>query len=134
MSTAPFAVSPELTAIAIAYANAPDAYIADQVLPRVQPVGRKEFSYSIRDLSSFDRPDTLVGRRGRPGEAGWAERIQTAAVLDYGLEDPIPLDDLEQARAMGRDLLGESVEYIMGLVKLDRECRVAALAQDRTNC
>ncbi|MDR1946603.1 MAG: hypothetical protein LBQ51_05495 [Desulfovibrio sp.] len=133
MATAPFVIIPELTAIAIAYRNPSDAYIADIVMPRTRPVATKEFQYAEYDLSAFDRPDTRVGRKGRPNEVGKSDKLLAAAIEDYGLEDPIPQDDIDQGRVMKRDILGEAVEYIMGLITLDRECRVAAVAQNAAN-
>lgn len=130
MATAPFPVSPELTAIAIAYANPDVSLIADQAMPRVKAVGKREFQYDVYDLSMFSRPSTLVGRKGRPNEVSMSARRETAAIEDYGLDDSIPQDDIDQARKDGRNLEGESTEYIMNLVKLDRECRVAALVQN----
>ena len=47
MATAPFHVSPELTAIAIAYRNPVTDYIADLVMPRTRPVGKLEFSHTV---------------------------------------------------------------------------------------
>lgn len=131
--TAPFPVTPELTAIAIAYRNPDAALIADEVMPRVKPVGTREFRYTLYDLSSFDRPDTRVGRKGRPNEVSMGAMEEKAAVEDYGLDDPIPRDDIDQAAKMGRNLPGESTEYIMNLVKLDRECRVANIVQSAVN-
>lgn len=133
MPTAPFVVSPELTAIAIAYRDPVTAYIADLVMPRTKAVGRLTFAYTIYDMSAFDRPNTFVGRKGRPNEVGMSSKQLTAAIEDYGLDDPIPESDILEGRAVGRDIQGESVEYIMGLVRLDRECRVAAIAQDAAN-
>lgn len=133
MATAPFHVSPELTAIAIAYRNPVTDYIADLVMPRTRPVGKLEFSYTVYDLSAFNRPNTFVGRKGRPNEVTMSSTVQTAAIEDFGLDDLIPISDIEQGRAIGRDIQAESVEYIMGLVKLDRECRVAAAAQNTAN-
>lgn len=128
-NTAPFPVTPELTAIAIAYRNPDAALIADEVMPRVKPVGTREFRYTEYDTSNFDRPDTLVGRKGVPNEVSMGGTEKTAAIEDYGLDDVLPQDDIDQAGKMGRNLPGESVEYIMNLIRLDREVRVANLVQ-----
>jgi hypothetical protein len=133
MATADFVIVPELTAIAIAYRNPDDAYIADVAMPRTRPVTTKEFQYTVYDLSSYDRPDTRVGRKGRPNEVGKSDKLLPAAIEDYGLEDPVPQDDIDQGRAMRRDIMGEAVEYIMGLLTLDRECRVAGIVQNAAN-
>lgn len=131
--TTPFVTQPELTSIAIAFTQAPSDFIADRAMPRVKAVGKREFKYQVYGLEGFTRPDTRVGRKGRPNEVTWGSTEATAAVEDYGLSDPIPQDDIDQGGKDGRNVTGESTEYIMGLVRLDRECRVAALVQDAKN-
>lgn len=133
MPTAPFVVQPELTAIAIAYMQRPTDFIADLVLPRVKPIGKREFKYSRYGLESYGRPDTRVGRKGRPNEVSWASTEETASVEDYGLEDPIPQDDIDQGNKDGINVTGQSTEYILSLLRLDRECRAASLVQDAAN-
>lgn len=133
MATTPFVIQPELTAIAIAYMQQPADYIADLVMPRVKAVGKREFKYQEYGLESYSRPDTRVGRKGVPNEVNWASSEKTAAIEDYGLEDPIPQDDIDQGARDGRNVTGESTEYIMGLLRLDRECRVASIVQDAGN-
>ena len=132
-TTTPFASNPQLSAIALAYMNQPSDYVADHVMPRVKAIGKKEFQYSIYGLESFAAPDSRVGRKGRPNEVSLSSSLATAAIEDYGLEDPIPQDDIDQGRKDGRDIAGESTEYLLSLVKLDRELRVARLVQDKNN-
>lgn len=132
-TTTPFATNPQLTAIALAYMNQPSDYVADHVMPRVKAIGKKEFQYNIYGLESFAAPDSRVGRKGRPNEVSLSSSLATAAIEDYGLEDPIPQDDIDQGRKDGRDIAGESTEYLLSLVKLDRELRVARLVQDKNN-
>lgn len=131
--TAPFVVQPELTAIAIAFMQRPSDFIADFVLPRVKSVGKREFKYQVYGLESYATLDTRVGRKGRPNEVSWASREETAAVEDFGLEDPIPQDDIDQGGKDGRNVTGESTEYIMGLLRIDRESRAASLVQSAEN-
>ena len=69
MATAPFHVSPELTAIAIAYRNPVTDYIADLVMPRTRPVGKLEFS--LHRVRSFGvQPPEYVRRPQGPPERG----------------------------------------------------------------
>ncbi|MDE7372426.1 MAG: hypothetical protein K2N07_11950 [Desulfovibrio sp.] len=133
MATTPFVTQPELTAIAIAYMQQPSDFIADMVMPRVKAVGKREFMSQQYGLESYCRPDTRVGRKGAPNEVSWASVEKTAAIEDFGLEDPIPQDDIDQGAKDGRNVTGESTEYIMSLLRLDRECRVAAITQDAGN-
>ena len=133
MPTAPFVVQPELTAIAIAYMQRQTDFIADLVLPRTRPIGKREFKYQKYGLESYDRPDTRVGRKGRPNEVSWASTENTASIEDYGLEDPIPQDDIDQGNKDGINVTGQSTEYILSLLRIDRECRVAGIVQRDAN-
>ena len=133
MATAPFVVHPQLTAIAIAYGQKPTDFIADQVMPRVKPISKREFEYTVYGFESYSRPDTRVGRKGRPNEVSWSSKPKTAAVEDFALDDPIPQDDIDQGGKDGINVTGESTEYIMGLIRLDRECRTADLVQSTSS-
>src|SRR5258708_26028291 len=97
MAVAPFPVDPVLTGIAIQYRN--KTLIADQVLPRIQPtLPRKTFKYNVwTKAEQFTAPNTLVGRRGKPGEIEFTASEVTGAARDYALDDPIPYDDTATA-------------------------------------
>ncbi|MDR2551447.1 MAG: hypothetical protein LBD10_14750 [Desulfobulbus sp.] len=124
MPTAPFPIQPELTAIAIGYRNT--RLIADNVLPRI-PVGKREFKYLVYNLADgFTVPDTRVGRKGKVNEVEFQATELTASADDYGLEDPIPQDDITNAPP-NYDPVGRAVEGITDLILLDREIRVAGL-------
>ena len=125
MAKAPFPIIPELMAVAIAYRNR--AMIADLVLPRVTPVGKEEFKYLVHGLAQgFTIPDTKVGRRGKPNQVEFTAEERDGSTTDYGLEDSIPNVDIANAPP-GIDPRATSVEYIMNLLALDREVRVAGL-------
>lgn len=127
-------VNPQLTAIAIAYRNPSSALAADLVMPRVAPVGQKEFKYLEHNLEQgFTVPDTRVGRKGRVNQVGFEAKEQTASVTDHGLEDPIPQDDIDAGKSQKVDVRGQSVEYLMNLIHLDREIRVAGICQNPGN-
>lgn len=124
MALAPFPIQPELTAIAIGYRNS--ALIADEVLPRVQ-VGKQEFKYLKYDLAdSFTVPDTRVGRTSRPTEVSFAATEVTSACNGYGLDDPIPQSDIDNAPP-NYNPLGRSTEVLTDLILLAREQRTANL-------
>lgn len=126
MKTAPFPVDPHLTAIALAYRNPLEVFIADAVLPRVG-VGKKEFKYWQYDLGeAFTVPDTKVGRRSAPNEVSFSGSEASAFCEDFGLDDPIPQDDIDQAPA-GKNPVDRAVEQITNLMLLDREVRAAAV-------
>lgn len=126
MSTAPFPIDPVLTGIVIAYRN--PGYIADFVLPRFQPVlTKKEFKYHLfTKAEHFTVPNTAVGRRGQPSEVEFSATEQTGAVLDYGLDDPIPQDDINN-QPDGWDIEDDAAASLADLIALDREQRAATL-------
>jgi len=125
-NNAPFPIQPELTAITMAYRNAD--MIADAVLPRVS-VGKQEFKYQLlTQAETFTVPDTRVGRKGKPNEVDFTQTEQTASTQDYGLDDPVPQEDIDNAAGVvGQDPLGRATEGITQLVLLDREVRVSTL-------
>ncbi len=121
---APFPIDPHQTAIAIAYRN--KKLIADSVLPRL-PVSKKEFKYLEHTLAeSFTIPDTKVGRKSAPNEVSFTAKEKTDSTEDFGLDDKIPFDDIEQATE-NFDPLGHSTESLTNLILLDREVRTAGL-------
>ena len=133
MANAPFVVNPTLTAIAIAYMN--NEFIADSVLPRV-PVGAREFKWTEYNKEDrFSIPDTLVGRKGQPNVVEFGGTERSGFVQDYGLEDHIPQQDLDNAENgyNNFDPRGNAVELLSEIIALDREKRVAAKVQDKNN-
>jgi hypothetical protein len=122
MSRANFPIQPELTAIAIAFRN--QALVAERVLPSV-PVGTQEFKYLQHNLAEgITLPDTKVGRGSRPNQVEFSATELTDACRDYGLDDPIPNADLENAPS-NYDPKAVAAEYLAGLIDLDREVRTA---------
>ncbi|MFM2042115.1 MAG: hypothetical protein RLY86_691 [Pseudomonadota bacterium] len=133
MSGTPFSVNPSLVALSVKYRNPAVSLIADLVLPRV-PVNVKEFKYKEYDLAQgITVPNTFVGRRGQPNEVSFASTERTDLAEDYGLDDPVPQDDIDQAAASETnggivvDPLMDSTEYLTDLILLDREIRTAGL-------
>lgn len=122
----PFTPSPQYTAIALAYTNR--QMIADQVLPRLT-VNAREFKWDKRTKADlFTVPSTLVGRKGSPNEVEFTATEETSSVLDFGLDDVVPIEDVAAAAGKpGIDPLGRAVEGVSQLIMLDREKRVADL-------
>ncbi|MBF0309468.1 MAG: major capsid protein [Magnetococcales bacterium] len=126
----PFPVQPELTAIAIGFRNR--RLVADQVMPRVV-VGKTVFKWTLFNLvDGFTVPDTKVGRTSQPNQVEMGGSEQTGATEDFGLEDPIPLSDIEQAPP-GRNLQMDAAQWLTNLVLLDREIRVAGKVFNTAN-
>lgn len=120
----PFPYSAVLTAIAIGYRNT--KLIADLVLPRVT-VAKKEFKYIEYPLAdSFTVPDTLFPKKGTPNVVDFGGSEVTSMTIDYGLDDLISNDDINNAPE-GSNLEGKGVEYVTDLVALAREVRTANL-------
>jgi hypothetical protein len=127
MSRLPYPIDPELVAVAVAYEN--EMLIADQVLPRV-PVGKEEFKYFKYPKGSFfTLPDNKVGRKGQPTEVNFEASEETASTDDYGLDDPIPQSDIDNAPE-NYDPVAQSVEGLRNLNMLAREKRAADLVFD----
>src|SRR3990172_3410335 len=98
MGTAPFPITPEMMAITISYRN--PKLIADDVLPRVL-VGTQEFKYpTYTKAESFTVPDTKVGRKSAPNEVEFTATETTSKCDDYGLDDPVPQEDIMNAEAV----------------------------------
>ena len=138
MSDAPFPIQPRYTAIAIAYKNPDGSLIADDVLPRIQPIGGEPFKWLKYNRSEgFRVPNTMVGRKGVPQEIEFGATEETASTQDYALDDFIPHKDVQAAEASAAaggpryDPRAHAIEYIMNLIELDREVRVAGIVFDR---
>ncbi len=126
----PFPIDPVQTGIAIAYRNT--RLIADEVAPRV-PVGKEAFKYNVYDLGqNFTIPDTKVGRKSKPNGASFSAKEETASTEDFGLDDPIPNSDIENAPD-NHDPISQSTEGLTDLILLDREVRVANMVTDASN-
>ncbi|MGV1802565.1 capsid protein [Agrobacterium vitis] len=125
MSGTPFPIDPVLTGIIIAYKN--NTLIADQVLPRLTPnLPKKKFTWWQFDFGQFITvPDTKVGRKSSPNEVEFQAEEVEDKTEDYGLDDVIPLDDINNAPA-GYDPRAFSAQKLIDLVLLDREVRVAS--------
>lgn len=129
-NNAPFPIQPDLTAIAIGYRN--KSLIADGVLPRV-PVAKQEFKYLKHDMAEgFTIPDTKVGRKSRPNQVSFSATEETESTKDYGLDDPIPQADIDNAPS-NYNPLARSTEGLTNLILLDREKRVADVVQNYDN-
>lgn len=123
---APFPVTPELQAIALAYRN--PTLIADQVLPRV-PVGLQSFKYmSYPKGQLMTITETRVGRKGAPNEVEFTGTEVTDSTNDEALDDAVPQSDIDLAAAQNLpNPLGQAVEGLTDLIALKREVRAAAL-------
>ena len=132
MNLNPFPITPELTAVAIAYRNT--SLIADSVLPRV-PVATKQFKYLTYPKGSFMTvPNTRVGRKGRPNEVELEGVETTATCEDEGLDDVVPNEDVLAAQNQPNlpDPIMKGTEFVTDLTQLAREKRTADLVFDDT--
>lgn len=130
MSNAPFPIDPHLTGIVIAYRNT--RLIGDAVLPRI-PVGKQEFRWLKHNLADgFTVPDTRVGRKGKPNQVEFSATELAGATKDYGLDDVIPQNDINNADARFNPVENASLR-LADLIALDREVRVATAMQAPAN-
>lgn len=134
-----FPINPELTAIAMAYRNPDEVLIADEVLPRI-PVAQL-FKWTKYDLAQgFTVPDTRVGPKSQPNTVDFKGSELQDSVVDYGLDDIVTESEIAAFEAMPKPGSGGpmspqelSIMYIMNLIRLDREVRVANLVFTAAN-
>ena len=121
----PFPVDPVLTSITLAYKN--PRYIADAVLPRIK-VPAESFKYRVFDKESYlTVPETELGRKGAANEVELSFGQKTDSTSDYGLDQVVPLKDIETARLQNWDPQQKAAEYLTELLNLAREQRTAKL-------
>ncbi len=120
---APFPTDPEMTAIAIAYHN--KKLIADEVLPRTSPLGKKEFKYwKYEKKDAFTISESKIGRKSKVNEVETNATRETSSTEDYALAESIPYQDIDNAPE-GYDPRGRATEYLTSQIALGREKRVA---------
>lgn len=125
MAATPFPIDETRTGIALAYKN--EEMIADQVLPVVTPVPKKEFTYLNYPIAEqLTVPDTKMGRRSEANTISLTATETPGATDDYALSDLVPNDDVDNAPE-GYDPLNHATETVTDLMILDREIRVAGL-------
>lgn len=139
MATTAFPINPTLTAIAMVYSNPATALIADEVMPRIPTA--KKFAWSNYDVAQgFTVPQTLVGRKSVPTEVDFTGTLMNDEVLDYGLDDIVPNDEIEAFNSMVKPARGGplnpldvSTMLTTKLIQLDREVRVAGRVFNTAN-
>lgn len=129
MGTTAFPVNNELAAVAVGYKNRDIDLIADLVLPRIQT--GKKFAYTkYNQGDAYTVPATRVGRKSEPTMVDFGGVQVNDEVVDWGLDDLVPNDEIEAFSAMqikGAMVspLIKSTSLLTGLILLDREIRVA---------
>lgn len=126
----PFVVDPVYTGIARAFRLAPA--IADMVLPRIQVA--EKFAYHEFSLKEdFRVPDNRVGRTSRPNQVVSSSSRKMAETVDYALDHPVPIGDIEAGHQAGIDVKGRAVELIEKYNESAREIRVANMVMNPAN-
>lgn len=137
MAKAPFVVTPELTAVAVAYKNG--KMIADEALPRVT-VDKEVFKHRVYPVAEgFTVPQTLVGRTGQPNQVQFSGTEVDSSTQDHGLDVPVPNKDQMNAAAQNAqnaaqvgskqtvDPRKRAAMMVTNLIELRREKRAADL-------
>jgi hypothetical protein len=126
MATAPFPVNPVLTGVAMAYRNG--RMIADDICPR-RPIGGESFKWYKHEIGAkLTVPDTRVGRKSIPNEVEFNLVEESASTVDYGLDDVVPVKDMDNAKTIpGFNPLSTATENMTDIIELSREVRVAGL-------
>jgi len=135
----PFPVDATLTTIAVGYRNPAYSFIGRRVLPPLAVLS-ESFKWTKYPLGEgFSVPDTLVSRKGQPGQVEFTATEESGSVNDYGLDDAIPYSDIEQAerlraeRRSNVDPEAMAAQGLTNLIELAREVRCAAVVQDAAN-
>jgi hypothetical protein len=124
MAPNPYPQDTFYSSIVISYKN--EMLIADEASQYV-PVGKREFRYLKHKLEEgLTIPNTNAGRTSELNEALFSAEEATGYVEDYGLQHPLPQDDIDNA-PQGFDPRAHAAEMLMRLILLDREKRVADL-------
>ncbi len=123
---APFTIDPVLTGLVIAYQNG--LYIADRVLPRLEPVlPKSEFKFSKYDFGeAVSLISTKVGRKGTPNEIEISLTDVPATTEDFAVDDLVPQDDINQAPDH-YDPIAAAAIRVRDQVMLDREVRTSGI-------
>ena len=111
-----------------------EGLIADDVCPRVRTAYKFTYTtFSEQDLLTI--PNVRVSRTGQMPQVEFGSTDTTDSVVDYGLEDPVPQRDIDEAAAqmVPFDPLAVAAENTGALVKLAREKRVAELLFNTTS-
>ena len=129
---APFETQTRLTQIA--QAVMPMGMIADMVCPRVR-TGYKFTYTTLTEEDLLTIPDVRASRAGRLNQVEFGATDATDSVIDYGLEDPVPYRDIDEAgkQEVPFDPLELASMATAELVKLAREKRVADLLTTTAN-
>ncbi len=129
---APFETQTRLTQIA--QAVSPGMLIADEVCPRVRTAYK--FTYTtLREEDLLTIPDVRASRAAHLNQVEFGASDTTDSVIDYGLEDPVPYRDIDEAakQEVPYDPLEQAAVGTAELVKLAREKRVATLLETAGN-
>ena len=129
---APFETQTRLTQIA--QAVSPGMLIGDEVCPRVR-TGYKFTYTTLTEEDLLTIPDVRASRAGRLNQVEFGATDKTDSVIDYGLEDPVPYRDIDEAakQEVPYDPLEQAAMGTAELVKLAREKRVADLVSTAAN-
>lgn len=132
----PFVVSASLTALAIGYRNPDKALIAEKVLPP-RPVYSERFKWTeYPTKEGFRSVDNRVGRTGEVPRVDFSAFERDSSVVDYGMESPIPISDIQEAEKMreaGQSIVDPRQQAVTGITyynQLQREKRTAALVHN----
>lgn len=111
-----------LSNVSIQYKN--PEYIAELVLPPT-PVAKKTGTFKKYDKDErFTLPPTIVGHKSVPNEVEWSTSEDTFKCLDFGLEEFVSNEEVENAEAPFQPL-SDTTDFVTNLVLLDKEKQAA---------
>lgn len=111
-----------LSNVSVQYQNG--EYIADQVIPPT-PAAQKKGTYKVYDKAErFTIPPTIVGPKSIPNEVDWNATDDNFLCKDYGLEEFVSNEDIDNASAPIQPM-ADAAEFVTNLMLLDKEKQVA---------
>ncbi|HCZ47417.1 MAG TPA: hypothetical protein DCZ11_00240, partial [Gammaproteobacteria bacterium] len=119
-----------LTDVSIQYNN--PEYIAEMVLPPA-PKPKREGTYKIYDKDErFTVPTDYVGHKGEPREVEWNVSEGTYACVDYGLQEFVSNDEIDNADAPLQPL-ADATKFVTDLLMLAQEMGTADFVFNASN-
>jgi hypothetical protein len=127
-----FPVDSERLPVVLAYKN--PANIADLVLGRTPSVTSRLFDYfEIDKAQTLTITDSAIGRTSEPNYIEQQGTLKQSSVNPYFLQTVVLQSSINDAGGRGVDPLTRASEFVISMVELDRERRVAEMMYNLNN-
>ncbi len=120
----------QLSNVSMQYKN--PEYIADLVIPPTPTVKKKLTYKEYSKDERFTIPPAYVGPKAVPNEVEWSVSDKTATCADYGLQEFVSNEEIDDAEAPIQPM-SDATEFVTNLVMLAKEKRTADFVFDAGN-